>query len=115
VEWDWFRKNNESLLYWHWSPNYNWDMNFQIHGWNEALISYVLAASSPTHSIPKIVYDNGWALNGAIKNTNTYFTFNCHWANRMEDLCSCTLFVHRNQTRPDRCICQHWTQGVNHT
>ena len=73
VEWDWFRKNNESVLYWHWSPNYNWDMNFPIQGWNEALITYVLAASSSTHTTPKIVYDNGWAKNGAIKNNNAYF------------------------------------------
>jgi hypothetical protein len=48
-------------------------MNFQIHGWNEAMITYVLAASSPTHTIPKIVYDNGWALNGAIRNGNNYY------------------------------------------
>ena len=73
VEWDWFRKNNENVLYWHWSPNYNWEMNLQIRGWNEALMTYVLAASSPTHSIPKIVYDNGWARNGGIINGNTYY------------------------------------------
>jgi hypothetical protein len=52
-------------LYWHWSPNFNWDMNLQIRGWNECLITYVLAASLPTNSIPKSVYDNGWARNGA--------------------------------------------------
>jgi len=73
VEWDWFRKNNENVLYWHWSPNYNWDMNFPIQGWNEALITYALAASSTTHTISKIVYDNGWARNGAIRSNNTYF------------------------------------------
>lgn len=75
VEWDWFRKNNENVLYWHWSPNYNWDMNHPVRGWNECLITYVLAASSPTHSIPKIVYDNGWAQNGAMKNLNTYYGY----------------------------------------
>jgi hypothetical protein len=32
-----------------------------------------LAASSPTHSIPKEVYDNGWASNGGLKNGNTYY------------------------------------------
>jgi hypothetical protein len=45
----------------------------QINGWNEALITYVLAASSTTHAIPKSVYDNGWAQNGAMKNGNSYF------------------------------------------
>ena len=74
VEWNWFRQNNQDVLYWHWSPNYNWDMNFPVHGWNEALIVYVLAASSNTSVIPKTVYDNGWAQNGNMKNGNTYYS-----------------------------------------
>lgn len=73
VEWDWYRKDNSNTLYWHWSPNYNWDMNMSIRGWNESLITYVLAASSPTHSIPKSVYDNGWAQNGSMKNGKSYY------------------------------------------
>ncbi len=73
VEWSWFRKNNENILYWHWSPNYNWDMNMPIRGWNECLITYVLAASSTSYAIPKIVYDNGWANNGAFRNNNTWY------------------------------------------
>ena len=72
VEWSWFRRDNGNTLYWHWSPDYNWEMNMPIKGWNESLITYVLAASSPTYSIPKSVYDNGWASNGAMKNDNTY-------------------------------------------
>ncbi|WP_240186919.1 glucoamylase family protein [Pedobacter nanyangensis] len=72
VEWDWYR-NGTNSLFWHWSPNYGWDMNLKIQGWNECLITYVLAASSPTHSIPKNVYDEGWARNGAMKNGNTYY------------------------------------------
>ncbi|HVF96882.1 MAG TPA: glucoamylase family protein, partial [Flavisolibacter sp.] len=75
VEWTWFRNSNENVLYWHWSPNYFWDINMQIKGWNEALITYVLAASSPSYSIPKIVYDNGWASNGSIRNGATYFGY----------------------------------------
>ena len=73
VEWDWFRQGTQNVLYWHWSPNYNWDMNVQIRGWNECLVTYVMAASSTTHSIPKTVYDNGWAQNGAFANNNTYY------------------------------------------
>jgi hypothetical protein len=73
VEFTWYQKNNENVLYWHWSPDYNWDMNFPIHGWNEALIVYALAASSNTHGIAKEVYDNGWAQNGAMKNGNIYY------------------------------------------
>lgn len=72
VEWNWFRKNNENVLYWHWSPQYNWDMNLTIKGWNESLIVYVLAAGSTTSSISKQVYDNGWASNGAMRNGANY-------------------------------------------
>lgn len=73
VEWDWFRKNKENVLYWHWSPTNNWDMNLPIKGWNECLITYALAASSPTHPIPKIVYDNGWTSNGSFVNGKDYY------------------------------------------
>ena len=73
VEWNWFRQNDQNVLYWHWSPDNEWAMNMQITGWNEALIVYVLAASSNTDSIPRIVYDNGWAKNGAIKNGKSFF------------------------------------------
>ncbi|MHA4736554.1 glucoamylase family protein [Dyadobacter sp. MSC1_007] len=73
VEWDWFTKDGGNVLYWHWSPNYNWEMNHQIKGWNECLITYALAASSPTHSITKTVYDNGWAGNASFVNGKEYY------------------------------------------
>lgn len=72
VEWDWFRRGGQNVLYWHWSPQYEWDMNLPISGWNECLITYVLAASSPTHGIPASVYTNGWTRNGAFVNGATY-------------------------------------------
>lgn len=73
VEWNWFRNGGQNVLYWHWSPDYNFDMNMQIKGWNEAMIVYVLAASSNTDSIPKVVYDNGWASNGGMKNGSSFY------------------------------------------
>ncbi len=73
VEWDWYRKNNENVLYWHWSPNYNWEMNFPLYGYFEQQITYFLAAASPTHSIPKIVYTNGFAMNGAIVRNDLFY------------------------------------------
>lgn len=60
VEWDWYLHGQE-VLYWHWSPSAEWAMNMPIRGWNEALITYVLAASSPTHPISADVYHRGWA------------------------------------------------------
>ena len=67
-----FYRNGKNVLYWHWSPNYGWKMDFAVRGYNECLIMYVLAASSPTHSIPAEVYHEGWAENGKIKGSTTY-------------------------------------------
>ncbi len=69
VDFNWYR-NGKNVLYWHWSPEYGWEMNFPVRGYNECLIMYVLAASSPTHSIPAAVYHEGWADNGKIKDVN---------------------------------------------
>jgi hypothetical protein len=66
VEWTWFTKGGEDVLYWHWSPDYGWEMNFPVQGYNECLILYIIAASSPTYPIDAKVYHNGWARNGEI-------------------------------------------------
>jgi hypothetical protein len=75
VEWNWFRQNGQNVLYWHWSPDFNFAINQQINGWDEAMIVYALAASSNVDSnrIPKIVYDNGWAINGNMKNGKSFY------------------------------------------
>ncbi|WP_026950262.1 glucoamylase family protein [Algoriphagus mannitolivorans] len=73
VEWDWYTKNNSGVLYWHWSPNFGWEMNLPIRGYNESLIVYVLATSSPTHQTSKSTYEQGWAINGAIKNGKSFY------------------------------------------
>jgi hypothetical protein len=77
VEWDWFRNGNQNVLYWHWSPTDNWAMNFPIRGWNECLITYVLGASSTTHSVPANVYSAGWTANGTngFINGNSYYGY----------------------------------------
>jgi hypothetical protein len=67
VEWDWYTKG-ENAMYWHWSPNYGWEMNFKLEGYNECLITYVMGASSATHAIPAAAYHEAWARNGAIVN-----------------------------------------------
>ena len=61
VEWDWFTRDGQEVLYWHWSPEFNWEMNHAIRGHNETLIVYVLAASSPAHSIDPAAYHQGYA------------------------------------------------------
>lgn len=75
IEWTWFQRDNENVLYWHWSPDYEWEMNHKIKGWNECLITYILAASSPTFPIEKQAYDEGWADNGRIKNNGVYYGY----------------------------------------
>lgn len=72
VEWDWYTKG-ENSLYWHWSPNYAWEMNFKLEGYNECLITYILAKSSPTHPISNLCYTQGWARSGAIINSGIKF------------------------------------------
>jgi len=72
IEWNWYTKN-ENVLYWHWSPNYDFQMNLQLKGFDETLITYVLAAASPNYSIEKQVYQQGWARNGGIKSTATQY------------------------------------------
>jgi hypothetical protein len=73
VEWNWYTKNGDDVLYWHWSPEYEWEMNFRVGGYNECLIMYVLAAASPTYPITKSVYDKGWAKSCKIVSNETYY------------------------------------------
>lgn len=72
VEWTWYTQG-QNVLYWHWSPDYGFKIGLQIRGWNEALIVYVLAASSPTYPIDPEVYHQGWGRGGAMKNGNSYY------------------------------------------
>lgn len=74
VEWDWFRKNNGPVLYWHWSPNYGWQMNFPLRGFFEAQIVYILAAASPTHPVPASLYQTGWT-GGSYANYASYYGY----------------------------------------
>ncbi|MDQ6653170.1 MAG: hypothetical protein M3Y84_10550, partial [Acidobacteriota bacterium] len=62
VEWDWYRRSPQSdALFWHWSPDFSWHINHRLTGFNEAMIVYLLAIASPTHSVPPDVYYSGWA------------------------------------------------------
>jgi hypothetical protein len=119
VEWDWFRNGGQNVLYWHWSPNFNWDMNFPIRGWNECLITYVLAASSTTHGIPASVYTSGWANNGnnPFKNGNSYYGYPLPLG---ENLGGPLFFSHYsflgiNPTGLSDVFANYQTQTKNHT
>ncbi len=43
-------------FYWHWSPYNDFDMNFPVFGYDEALITYIVAASSKHIPFPESVY-----------------------------------------------------------
>ncbi|SHL17166.1 hypothetical protein SAMN05443634_106236 [Chishuiella changwenlii] len=68
-----FYTKGEDVLYWHWSPNYEWKINFPLKGFDETLITYIIAAASPNHSISSDVYYKGWTRNGAIKSTDSVY------------------------------------------
>lgn len=72
VNWQWYTQGH-NVLYWHWSPDFDFEMNLRITGWNESLIVYVLAAASPTFPISEEVYHQGWARNGGMVNGGQYF------------------------------------------
>lgn len=61
VNWCWHTREGRHVLYWHWSPHHGWDMDMEILGWNECLITYVLAAASPTYPVAPDTYHRGWA------------------------------------------------------
>ncbi len=61
VDWDWFRcPPNREALYWHWSPNWGFHIANRLEGWNEVMITYLLAIASPTHAVPASLYDTGY-------------------------------------------------------
>lgn len=72
VEWNWYTQG-QNVLYWHWSPNYDFQMNLKIQGYDETIITYILAAASPNYSINKTVYQQGWARNGSIKTSASQY------------------------------------------
>lgn len=76
VEWDWYRRYPTSnYLYWHWSPNYGWQMNMTVQGPNEAMIVYLLGIASTTHGVPASLFHNGWASSSYYKNTKSFYGY----------------------------------------
>ncbi len=72
VDWNFYR-NGSTGLYWNWSPTYGFNIpeggSFIFHGWNETMITYLLAVASPTNPILPAYYKSGWGTDGGIKYT----------------------------------------------
>ncbi|HEX9510188.1 MAG TPA: glucoamylase family protein [Puia sp.] len=75
IEWNWFTRDGQEVLYWHWSPNNGWSMNFPVRGFNECLIMYVLAASGERYPVSAAVYHRGWAQSNFFKNGKTFYGY----------------------------------------
>jgi hypothetical protein len=62
IEWDWYRAAPDSpFLYWHWSPQWGFQIRHPLIGFNETMPIYLLAMASPTHAVPPQLYYSGWA------------------------------------------------------
>lgn len=117
VEWSWYTKGGENVLYWHWSPDKDWIMNHQIKGYNECLITYVLAASSTTFPIESDVYHEGWASNGDIASGKEFYGINLPLG---FDYGGPLFFSHYsflglNPQNLSDMYGDYWEQNVNHT
>lgn len=117
VEWDWFTQGGQHVLYWHWSPEFDWEMNHAIRGHNETLITYVLAAASPTHPIDSLVYHEGYTRSGEIVNGSEYYGIKLPLG---EELGGPLFFAHYSFLGLDPrnledVYASYWEQNVNHT
>lgn len=73
VEWSWHTRGGRHVLTWHWSPNNGFSLDHEIRGWNECLITYVLAAASPTYAIDPQAYHRGFAVSPTFQNGRSYY------------------------------------------
>lgn len=77
IDWDWFRATpKKDALYWHWSPDYSFHIANRLEGWNEVMITYLLAIASPTHPVPATLYQTGYTAQHpghAYGEKHTYF------------------------------------------
>ena len=73
VEWDWFTRGGRDVLYWHWSPGNGWAMNHEVRGWNECLITYLLAVAAPRHAVDPQIYHRGFAAGNDFVNGRSHY------------------------------------------
>ena len=117
AEWNWYTQGGRKALTWHWSPNNGFALNHEIHGWNECLITYVLAASSPRYSIAAEAYHEGWAMSRDFLNRRNFegveLPLGPDWGGPL-------FFAHFSFCGIDPrglkdAYADYWQQNVNHT
>lgn len=121
MEWSWYHKKEDNVLLWHWSPSIEFQKNHPIKGYDETLITYILAASSPTYPIQADVYHDGWARKGEITfNVEPYGHLLELRHNGAEELGGPLFWAHYSylgldpRGLKDR-YADYWRQNVNHT
>lgn len=117
TEWDFFTRDGREVLYWHWSPNNGWAMNFELRGYMETLITYVLAAASRDYSISPRVYHQGWAVGRDFLNQKEFYG---HVLPLGPDYGGPLFFAHYSHLGLDPRglndrYADYWEQNVNHT
>lgn len=117
MEWSWFTQDGRDNLYWHWSPNYGWAMNFPIRGFNECLITYILAASADRYPVSANVYHNGWAQSDFFKNGRTFYGYKLPLGFDYGGplFFSQYSFLGLNPTGLKDRYADYWEQNLNHT
>ena len=117
IEWDWYTRNGQDVLYWHWSPSAQWAMNMKIKGYNEGLITYFMAAASTTHGISADVYHSGWANSSHFINGKQFYGIELPLG---FDYGGPLFFAHYSFMGLDPRglsdnYANYWTQNVNHS
>lgn len=116
TEWSWHTRGNRHVLYWHWSPNHGWSIDYEIRGWNECLITYILAAAAPRYTIDADAYHRGWANGRDFRNGRTFYGIELPLG---PDFGGPLCFAHYSflgldpRGLRDR-YADYWTQNVNH-
>lgn len=72
VDWNYFTFGSDKL-YWHCNNALENAIQMPIIGWNECMITYLLAIASPTHAINPTLWQTGWSSGGSYKSKNQKF------------------------------------------
>ena len=117
AQWSFHVQPGRTALTWHWSPTHGFALNHEIHGWNEALIAYVLAAGSPRAPVAAEAYHQGWARGRAFINRRSFegieLPLGPDWGGPL-------FFAHFSFCGLDPrgladAYADYWRQNVNHT
>ncbi|HLN54134.1 MAG TPA: glucoamylase family protein [Lentimicrobium sp.] len=117
IEWNWFTRDGQNVLYWHWSPDNGWAMNMPIRGYNECLITYFLAACGERFPVDAKVYHEGWTRSEFFRNGKEFYGYKLPLG---FDFGGPLFFAHYSFLGLDPrgledAYANYWEQNTNHT